>query len=261
MPQKTLFTPFLSSFVRKFGIMLQKTKGIVLHVLKYADASLIVDVYTERFGRLAFSVRMSKSKRSQVRTSLFQPLALLDMEIDYKPNRQLQRVQSMASEYPYSTIPYNPVKSTIAMYLSEVLYRIIREQVSDERLFSYLYYSLLWLDRAERGIANFHLVFMMRLSRFLGIYPNLDDFSSSSFFDMRNSCFTPMLPGHSQYLIPSEASKLPLLLRMNYDTMYLFSFTRSERDRCLELISDYYRLHIADFAEIKSYEILKEVFS
>ncbi|MBQ5478026.1 MAG: recombination protein O N-terminal domain-containing protein, partial [Bacteroidaceae bacterium] len=82
--------------------MLQKTKGIVLHVLKYADASLIVDVYTERFGRLAFSVRMSKSKRSQVRTSLFQPLALLDMEIDYRPNRQLQRVQSMASEYPYS---------------------------------------------------------------------------------------------------------------------------------------------------------------
>lgn len=242
-------------------LMLQKTRAIVLHVLKYDDASLIVDVYTESVGRVSFSVRVPKSRKSQVKLAFFQPLALLDIEFDYRSNRSLQRLGNMSVVYPYTEIPYNPVKSTISMFLSEVLYRIIREQAADEQMFAYLYYSFLWLDRAEKGIANFHLVFMMRLCRFLGIYPNTDDYVINSFFDMRNACFTTLMPPHNQYLIPAEASKLPLLLRMNYDTMYLFSFTRAERNRCLELIIDYYRLHIAEFPEIKSLNIFKEVFS
>ena len=108
--------------------MLQKTKGIVLHTLKYNDTSIIVDMYTELSGRASFLVTVPRSRKAAVKSVLFQPLSFIELEADYRPNATLYRVTEAKSFYPFSSIPYDPYKSSMALFLSEFLYRAIREE-------------------------------------------------------------------------------------------------------------------------------------
>jgi DNA repair protein RecO (recombination protein O) len=241
--------------------MLQKTVGIVLHTLKYNDTSNIVDIYTRENGRASFLVPLPRSRKSAVKAVLFQPLSMIEFEADYRPMATLYRIKEAKSWYPFRTLPYDPYKSSIAMFLAEFLYRALREEAENEPLFAYLEHSIHWLDECEANFSNFHLVFLMRFSRFLGLYPNTDDYSRGCFFDMMNACFTPLQPSHSAFLKPEEASHINLLMRMNYETMYLFAMSRAERNRCLTIINDYYRLHLPDFPVLKSLDVLKELFA
>lgn len=241
--------------------MLQKTRGIVLHALKYKDTSLIVDIFTEMSGRVAFLVPVSRSRKAAVKASLFQPLALIELEAELRPNATLQKLKETKTFQPFTSLPFHPIKSTIALFLAEFLYRAVREESENRPLFNYLLHSICWLDSCERGVANFHIVFLMRLSRFLGLYPNLEGYSRGAYFDLLNACFTPLRPmHHTHFLAPEEASRLLQLARMNYDTMHLFRMTRAERARCLSLLDDFYRLHLPAFPELRSLEVLKELF-
>ena len=224
--------------------MLQKTVGIVLHTLKYNDTSNIVEMYTELSGRVSFLVPVPRSRKSAVKSVLFQPLSLIEIEADFRPNATLYKIKEAKSFFPFSSIPYDPYKSSIALFLAEFLYRAVREEAENQPLFAY-----------------FHLVFLMRLSRFLGLYPNLEDYHDGDYFDMLNACFTSLRPQlHSSYITPQEASRLIVLMRMNYDTMHLFGMNRLERARCLTIINEYYRLHLPDFPVLKSLDVLKELF-
>ena len=149
--------------------MLQKTLGIVLHTLKYKDTSLIADIYTEVAGRASFMVSIPRSRKAAVKPVLFQPLALVELEADFRPNATIYKVKEAKALYPFATLPYDPYKSAIALFLSEFLYRAVREEAENRPLFAYLYHSVIWLDECREGFANFHLVFLMRLSRFLGL--------------------------------------------------------------------------------------------
>lgn len=241
--------------------MLQKTSGIVLHTLKYKDTSIIVDIYTEVAGRASFMVSVPRSRKATVKSVLFQPLALVELEADFRPTATIYKIKEAKSSYPFSTLPYDPYKSAIALFLSEFLYRAVREEAENRPLFAYLRHSIIWLDECDTGFANFHLVFLMRLSRFLGLYPNLEDYHKGDYFDMQNACFTSLRPQlHSDYIAPEEASRLTRLMRMNYETMHLFSMSRAERTRCLTIMNEYYRLHLPDFPILKSLEVLKELF-
>ena len=241
--------------------MLQKTLGIVLHTLKYKDTSLIADIYTEVAGRASFMVSIPRSRKAAVKPVLFQPLALVELEADLRPNATIYKVKEAKSLYPFATLPYDPYKSAIALFLSEFLYRAVREEAENRPLFAYLYHSVIWLDECREGFANFHLVFLMRLSRFLGLYPNLEDYHAGDYFDLQNACFTPLRPQlHSNYIAPEEAARLTQLMRMNYETMHLFTMNRLERTRCLNIVNEYYRLHLPDFPVLKSLEVLKELF-
>jgi len=240
--------------------MLQKTRGIVLHSMKYNDNSNIVEIYTELSGRASFLVNLPRSKKSAVKSVLFQPLSIIEMEADYRPTSNLHRVKEAKSYYPFSSLPYDPYKSAIALFIAEFLYRAVREEVENRPLFAYLVHSIQWLDEQDKGFANFHLVFLMRLSRFLGLYPNLEDYHDGNYFDLLNACFTIKKPFHGSFIEPDEASRLVKLMRMNYDTMHLFAMNRVERSRCLLIINDYYRLHLPEFPALKSLDVLKELF-
>lgn len=241
--------------------MLQKTAGIVLHVLKYSDTSSIVDLYTEAFGRLSCLVSVSRSRKSRLKSLLFQPLSVIELEIDIRKNSNLHRIQEVKSAFPFSTLPYNPYKSSIALFLAEFLYRGVREEEENRPLFSYLKYSIIWLDECESEFANFHLVFLMRLTRFLGLYPNVEDYQMGDYFDLLNASFVSVRPAlHTSYIKGEEAYWLTRLMRMNYETMHLFEMNRNERIRCLAVINDYYRLHIPGFPELKSLSVLQELF-
>lgn len=241
--------------------MYQKLTGIVLHSLKYNDTSNIVDIYTEQGGRASFLVKIPRTRKSGVRSVLFQPLAIVELEADVRPTNNLHRIREAKSLYPFRSLPYHPYKSSIAMFLAEFLYRALKEEAPNEPLFAYLMHSIRWLDECEeRPFSNFHLVFLMRLSRFLGLYPNVDDYMEGCYFDMLNANFTPLMPKSGSFLKPDEAARIRLLLRMNYETMHLFAMSRAERGRCLTVINDYYRLHLPDFPILKSLDVLKELF-
>lgn len=241
--------------------MLQKTQGIVLHTLKYKDTSLIVEIYTEAMGRASFMVGIPRSRKAAVKSVLFQPLALVELEADFRPNATIYKVKEAKSVHPFATLPYDPYKSSIALFLAEFLYRAIREEAENRPLFAYLQHSIIWLDECRGSFANFHLVFLMRLSRFLGLYPNLDNYAVGDYFDLQNACFTSLRPQtHNHYIGPQEASRLTTLMRMNYDTMHLFGMNRTDRTRCLTILNDYYRLHLPDFPVLKSLEVLRELF-
>lgn len=118
----------------------------------------------------------------------------------------------------------------------------------------------MWLDACRGAFSNFHIVYMMHLTRFVGFYPNLDNCAANAYFDLRSGCFTAGQPSHNDFLKPDEASRIATLMRMRYETMHLFSFSRNERNRCVELILKYYRLHVPDFPELKSTGVLQELF-
>lgn len=241
--------------------MLQKNIGIVLHTLKYNDTSIIVDMYTQLWGRASFLVPVSRSKKAAVKAVLFQPLSLIEFEADYRSNSTLYRIKEAKSFYPFSTIPYDPYKSAIALFLAEFLYRAIGEESENRPLFAYLNHSITWLDACGDKYANFHLVFLMRLSRFLGLYPNLEGYQPGNYFDMLNACFTPTKPAlHASFMDVADSSRLITLMRMNYETMHLFEMGRGERARCLTIINDYYRFHLPNFPLLKSLAVLQELF-
>lgn len=240
--------------------MLQNAQGIVLRTVRYKDTSLIADVYTDVAGRVSFMVPVPRSRKAAVRPVLFQPLALVELVADFRPNTSIYKIKEAKSWHPFVSLPYDPYKSAIALFLSEFLCRAVRVEADNRALFVYLRHSILWLDACQSGFANFHLVFLMRLSRFLGLYPNLEGYTSGCYFDLQSACFTPLRPAHTYYIGSAEAARLITLMRMNYETMHLFAMSRVERMRCLSVIEQYYRLHLPDFPELKSLDVLKELF-
>ncbi len=240
--------------------MLQKTSGIVLHTLKYTDTSLIVDIYTSDRGRVSYLVPVPKTRRRGAKAVFFQPLSMIEYESDFRSRLSLQRLREVRSTYLFCSLPYDPYKSAIALFLAEFLYRVLREDGGNAPLFSYLCYSVEWLDTYQAVPANFHLVFLMRLSRFLGFYPNLDAYHPGDYFDLRAACYVSVRPDHADVVLPAEATVLTRLMRMNYETMHIFTMNRAQRNRCLELILRYYRLHQPDFPELRSLNVLQELF-
>lgn len=240
--------------------MLTKTEAIVLHSLKYGESRLIVDMFTRTFGRQSFIVSMPKTQKGKVKKQFFQPLTLLEIETDIRPRLQLQKLYDVRLMAPFATIPFEPDKLAISLFVAEFLYYALRSEQRNEMLYDYLVNSILWLDGQQDHFANFHLVFLMRLTRFLGFYPNLDDYEDGDYFDLRESEFTKHTPVHRDFLNPSEAQKVQLMMRMDFSTMHLFRMSHQERNRLLEVSVKYYRLHLPDFPEMKSIEVLQALY-
>lgn len=241
--------------------MLTKTPAIVLHAIKYGETRLIVDLFTRQHGRLAFIVSLPKSPKARVRKQYFQPLTMLEIEADIRQKVQLQKIRDLRLAVPFASIPFDPNKLSISLFVAEFLYHALRGEQQNAPLYDYVANSILWLDSQEARYANFHLVFLMRLSRFLGFYPNLDHYAPGDYFDLRESIFSAQPPVHHDFLGPQEAEKIQVMMRMDFPTMHLYRMTHQERNRLLEVALTYYRLHLPDFPELKSVEVLREIYA
>ena len=256
--------------------MLTKTEAIVLHSLKYGESKMIVDMFTRQHGRLSFVVGLPKTARSRLKKQYFQPFTLLTIECDVRPRLQLQKLADASILAPLPTLLGDPSKLAISLFLSEFLYYALRGEQQNEPLFDYLVSSIEWLDGQTSGYANFHLAFLMHVSRFLGFYPNLDEGSQGSteegrrrgtrvrptdYFDLRAATFCAAPPLHRDFLMPEEAAMLRLMMRMDYATMHLFRMNRTQRNRCIEVALLFYRLHLPDFPELRSLDVLRELWA
>src|SRR6056297_3707722 len=171
--------------------MIQSTRGIVLHSFKYGETGIICNIYTETHGKVAFLVQGARKHKAKLKANLFQPLFLLDLEVYYKEKRQLQKIREARNAHPFQSIPYDFRKRTIALFIAEVLYKSLQEEESNPPLFSYLINQIKMLDLKEEGLANFHLYFLIHLSKYLGFFPQNNYSRSFTFFDMQNGKFTP----------------------------------------------------------------------
>ena len=223
--------------------MLEKTRAIVLNSLKYGESQMIVDMYTEGRGRLSFIQRIPRQGRGGIKKQYFQPLTILDIEFDYRATQRLHKLRSAAVAFPFRSLPFDMAKLSIALFVAEFTIYVTRSEQADPALYAFVENSVRWLDACEGSFANFHIIYMLHLTRFIGFYPNLDDedidTGCNTYFDMRAGSFVKHVPVHSDFLRPDEARKIRLLMRLNYTTMRLLSLSRSERNRIVEVILQY----------------------
>jgi len=241
--------------------MLYKTRGIVLNSLPYNDTYAITLIYTEEFGRVSYLTTQTKSRKSKVPRALFHPLAILDLEVEHQSRRDIQRIREIKIHFPLIALLTDPVKSALGIFLAELIGKVVREEQTNRELFDFLLQSVQVLELTTASPANFHLVFMIRLSRLLGFYPDASNYQKGMIFDMRNGIFTENKPAHIIFLPPDESAVFFNLLRMSYENMPAFRFSGRERQAIIFRILDYYRLHLSDFPEIKSLAVLHDVFS
>lgn len=253
-----------------FVAMLVKTEAIVLHSIKYGETRLIVDMFTRKAGRLSFIVSMPKTQKGRMKKQYFQPMTLLEVECDIRQRVQLQKLKDVHLLNAYTSIPFSAEKLAISLFTAEFLYHALRSEQQNEILFTYIADSMQWLDIAPAHYANFHLTFLMRMSRFLGFYPNLeereerreegDKDSESLLFDLREGRFCQEAPMHRDFLQPDEARLIHLLMRMDFPTMHLFQLSHQDRGRITDVLLHYYRLHIPQFPELKSLSVLQQLW-
>lgn len=191
---------------------------------------------------------------------MFAPLMLLDLDVEHQASRDIQRIKECRIEFAQNSIAYDMNKTSIIFFLSEFLSRILKDVDDSRSLFSYLGYSIQVLEASDRSIANFHLVFMLKLTRFLGFYPNLEMYTQGAYFDMLNGEFVLRQPLHNHYTSRADSLVLSRLARISYENMHFFQFSRADRVNIINRMLEYYRIHLHDFPALKSLDVLHELF-
>jgi DNA repair protein RecO (recombination protein O) len=237
--------------------MLVKTKAIVISALRYQEKGLVVKCFTETDGIKSYYVRDAfSSKKSSQKTVYFRPLTILALEASHKNKGTLEYFREAAPAYPYFTINTDIVKTSIAIFVAEMLHNCIKEEEKNPTLYAFLETALLWLDGHDEA-ANFHLILLLEISKFLGFYPNTAK-QSHPFFEMTEGIFVPYQS--ISCLSEEETLLLKRLMSLKFDNgAKIFHVT--ERQALLKILMDYYAFHLDGFKRPKSVEVLKEVFS
>ncbi len=239
--------------------MLTKTNAIVLSKLKYRDNDLIVKCYTQNRGVVSYILRgIFKSKKSFSQVSYFQPLTQLQIEESYKSNHSLQTIKDIKLFYHYQSVHTNIFKGSIAMFLAEVLSSVLKEEEENKTLYQYLETSLQWLDHQDE-FSNFHLLFLLKLTKHLGFYPDVSNINSS-FFNLSSGVFQNNKVG--VYSISGEnLNILKQLLGIKFDAINTIKVNSTQRQSFLSMLLLYFELHLGDFKKPKSLKVFNQVFN
>ena len=240
--------------------MYEKYKGIVLNTIRYSDKHNIVHVYTDGRGLMSFAVPLRKTPASRMRNAMLMPLSLIDLEAGVRAGREVAVLKEVRRNYPLATLYSDPVKNAISLFISELLAHVIQEPEGNDPLFRYIEQSVQLLEQMPDGIANFHICFLYHLGAHLGIQPNVESYRKGYWFDMTDGVFVPAVVQGHMHLQPREAQVIHLLSRMTFSNMGVFRFNREERNRMLDVIISYYRLHNAAIGTLRSPDILKQLF-
>nr|WP_236672981.1 DNA repair protein RecO [Flavobacterium tagetis] len=242
---------------KKSKKVLVKTKAIVISSLKFQEKSLIVKCFTLSSGLKSYFVRDAfSSRKASQKIAYFQPFSILEIEAVHKNKGTLENFKEIKSAVPFQSIHTDIVKSTMVMFLSEMLHYSIQEEEKNEQLFLFLETALTWLDHHDE-IFNFHLILLLEITKYLGFYPDLSE-NNLPFFEMNEGVFIHFQSGN--VLSEHETNLFKKLLELKFDNDQKV-FHVLERQILLKIIIDYYSLHLEGFKKPKSLEILKEVFS
>lgn len=217
--------------------MLHKTRGIVFKHFKYRDTSIIAKIFTEEFGLQTYMINGVRSKSSKGKIALYQPLTLLDLVVYYKESADINRISEVKCGSPFQTIPTDIKKTAIAMFMAEILYKCVKEEGEVHDLFEFIYHSLEILDHLESNFHNFHLQFMLKLSKYLGF-----GMESSDFLDV---------------FYAEEAQLAKELMDNSYEESAKLS--NNSRRKMLDHIIKFFQTNVDSLKEINSIKVLQEV--
>lgn len=230
--------------------MLHKTRGIVLHYIRYGDSSVIVKIYTEQLGLQSYivnGVRSAKSKSSKI--ALYQPLTLLDLVVYYEPEKQkLFRISEVRCAVPYQTIPFDIRKTTVALFLAEVLTKTLKEESANLALYQFIEQSFLHFDQVQGHFEDFHYHFLLQLAVFLGFAPS----SAGELASQLREAGRWRVPAQHEEAVHEW---LENTLQMNNPS----PLSPTWRGELLDALIDFYGLHIEGMQQLKSLEVLREV--
>lgn len=241
-----------------------KERGVVLHSTKYGEGQLIVHVLTAARGRQSYITRVgratSKGSARGAGRGLFQPLFLLEFQGDDTLGSDLHRMSQVTSSYVLRNMPFDVVKSSIAMFMSEMLYRLtLVEGVMDERLYSFVEQSVIELDTAQCGVANFHLHFMVRLANFLG-YEARSNWQPGVWLDIKRGEYVALMPQHPLKIEPWIAQVLHELDGLQVGQLDDVHLVREQRVEVMNALVEYYHYHTEAIAQVRAIRILGELF-
>lgn len=239
--------------------MIATTNAIVLSKLKYKDNDLIVKCYTQEFGIVSYLLRgVLKSKKKGSKVAYYQLLTQLHLVTDYKQARGLQYVKEVKINHLYSSLHTNILKSAIVLFLAEVLSTTLQEEEQNATLYNYLETTLQWLDTNDR-YSNFHLLFLLNLTKHLGFYPDITDVNLP-YFNLQAGEFQDM--SSSKYCISGEnLTLLKTLLGTTFDALEEVKMNSKQRQSFLAIILLYFELHLGSFKKPKSLQVFNDVFN
>lgn len=237
---------------------IHKTRGIVLHYFDYSETSIIVKVYTESFGLESFIIKAVRKNKSKTKLSLFQHLSLLDMVVYHNEKAGLQNIKEIKSSYKFSSLPFDIKKSSIALFINEIIYKSIKEETPNIELFDFIYNSVIHLDQIEENYSDFHIHFLIELTKYLGFFPVSNYSDNDNFFNLKEGLFQPFY-ANEEFCIPDDLSKVfSVLLNNKFGEYYVPVELRKD---LIKYIIRYYSFHVSGLNEVKSFNILETVFN
>lgn len=239
--------------------MLVKINAIVLSKLKYRDNDLIVKCYTKQKGIVSYLARGAlKSQKGSSKAVYFQPLSLVLIEEQFNASRSLQGIKEIKLDYLYKSLHTDVLKTAIVMFLSEVLSTVLKEEEQNEPLYDYIENTLKWLDY-KTEFSNFHLLFLLNLTKYLGFYPD-DQNRENECFNLSNGLFDSKKDEF--YSISGQnLSVLKQLLGIDFDGVNTIKLNSKQRQSFLNMLLLYFELHLGDFRKPKSLQIFNQVFN
>ncbi|WP_299337698.1 DNA repair protein RecO [uncultured Psychroserpens sp.] len=239
--------------------MLIKTKAIVLSKLKYRDNDLIVKCFTLHRGVVSYLLRgVMNSKKGNSKIAYFQLLSQLQIEENFRENQSLQTIKDIRLDSSYTSLHTNILKSSIVMFLAEVLSSVLREEEENHQLYNYLETAFLWLDATDE-FSNFHLLFLLNLTKHLGFYPDTSD-TNQMYFNLNNGLFQSKK--EDVYSVSGEnLTVLKQLLGTNFDNLNDIKLNSKQRQSFLAMLLLYFELHLGSFKKPKSLQIFNQVFN
>ncbi len=238
--------------------MLVTTSAIVLQTIRYGESDLIATLFTKSHGLRSYLLRgVLKSKRGKIKAALFQPLTLLEIEANHKDKGTLERLREVRLQQPYQTLHTDIHKSSLVLFLSEIIKNSIREEEQNHALYQYLETAFLWLDN-HGTIANFHLIFLIKLSQYLGFYPD-DSSLNEPYFNLLEGCFQTKKT-HEQCVTGAIVIALKTFLGTTFDASSTIKMSKISRSELLQLLLTYFGVHLQGFKKPKSLHILNEIY-
>jgi len=240
--------------------MIRKTRGIVLHTTRYGESSLVVHCYSEQYGRQSYMIKGVRGSRKQNRSNLFQPLFILDFEVYHKDSRAMQLVKEVSRATPLNSLPYDITKSTQAIFIAEVLYRVVREEEPNPMLAHFLINTIKYLDALGDPSPDFHIIFLFQLSRFLGFYPQNNHGNGNNYFDLASGQFKSFLADPEIQLDETTSGLWSRYISYDYQGIKNSDFNSTQRKIVLDKLIRYYKLHVEGMGDIRSLEVLHDFF-
>jgi DNA repair protein RecO (recombination protein O) len=240
--------------------MRAKTRAFVLKHVRYGEKGAIVTLFTEQLGIKTIFVNSVKSK--SFKPSYLEPFALLDVDIEYREKNNLHRLLDVRCNEPFNHIHNNIIKKSLLLFLNEIVQHSIgNNESADNKVFDFLLNGLQQLNTADSVTGNYHLSFLIQLSRHLGFYPEGNYSPEEPVFDLMEGCFTSEVPSHNLYLQNQNAERFDCLVQTPLNETANISINNSQRKQLLNAVIDFYKLHINDFGQINSMGVLQELFN